>query len=96
MTRNTFRWLLAGAGASLAAGLTLSPDGASARGGSFTPPGGQLAATAPGGTQGLAGPRNVSEASRGGHAYGRRERLLRVDPYGRRPAPDGFGEVPGW
>lgn len=37
-------------------------------GGSFTPPGGQAPATAPGGTQGLAGPRNVSDAIRSGQA----------------------------
>ncbi|MGU3537715.1 hypothetical protein [Methylobacterium sp. A54F] len=56
------------------AALCLAATGASgsalARGGSYTPPAGQAAATAPGGTQGLAGPRNVSEAVRSGQAIG--------------------------
>lgn len=75
----------------VAAALVWSGSALALSGASPTPPGGQLAATAPGGTEGLAGPRNVSEAVRSGHAYpsapdGRH--LVRrpppgVDPYGR-------------
>lgn len=38
--------------------------------GTFNAPAGQAPATAPGGTQGLAGPGNVEDAVRSGQAYG--------------------------
>ena len=67
MTRFTTR---ATATLVLAAGLAAVSGPAFARGGNLTPPAGQLAATAPGGTEGLAGPGNVDEAVRSGRAYG--------------------------
>ena len=74
-----------------AAALVWSGSALALSGGAPTPPGGQLAATAPGGTEGLAGPRNVNEAVRSGHAYpvapDGRHRVRRpppgFDPYGR-------------
>ena len=49
---------------------TACSGAALAHGGSFTPPAGQAPATAPGGLQGQAGPRNVSDAVRSGQAVG--------------------------
>ena len=78
-------------GAMAAISLAWSGTASALSGGSYTPPGGQLPATAPGGTQGFAGPRNVDEAVRSGHAYPAapdgRSRTRRpqpgYDPYGR-------------
>lgn len=71
----------------LASGLAAASAPALARGGNLTPPAGQLAATAPGGTQGLAGPGNVEEAVRSGRAYGvSRGPLRRYDRIA--PAPE--------
>jgi hypothetical protein len=78
-------------GVAIASTLTWSGAALALSGGSYTPPGGQLPATVPGGTEGRAGPRNVDEAVRSGHAYpaapdGRyRARRLQPgsDPYGR-------------
>ena len=52
-----------------AAALVWSGPALALSGAAPTPPGGQLSATAPGGTEGRAGPRNVDEAVRGGNAY---------------------------
>lgn len=91
MIRSPFSWLAASA---CCAGLPLVglllPDAALARGGSFSPPAGQLPATAPGGTEGLAGPRNVEEAVRGGHGY----RKVHRNPY-RAGAMPGYRPVRG-
>lgn len=66
MTIRTIAPLLGAAGLAAASSCGM----ALARGGSFTPPAGQAPAKAPGGTQGLTGPRNVSEAARSGQAVG--------------------------
>ena len=63
--RNSKAWALGVTAAALAwSGAALALSGAAP-----TPPGGQLPATAPGGTEGIAGPRNVDEAIRSGNAY---------------------------
>ena len=62
-------------------GMTLQTESASARGMGASPPAGLAPATAPGGTQGIAGPRNAAEAIRSGQAYAVRPSRgdLRVD-----------------
>lgn len=52
-----------------ALGIALQNESVSARGMGASPPAGLAPATAPGGTKGIAGPRNVDEALRSGQAY---------------------------
>ena len=49
--------------------VALQSEGVSARGIGASPPAGLAPATAPGGTQGIAGPRNTAEAIQSGQAY---------------------------
>lgn len=50
-------------------GVALQSGSVSARGMGASPPAGLAPATAPGGTQGIAGPRNTAEAIQSGQAY---------------------------
>ncbi len=77
------------ASGAVAAVLVWSGSALAFSGAAPTSPGGQLPATAPGGAEGLAGPRNVEEAVRSGHAYP-------ATPDGRHrvrrpPGPDAYG-----
>ncbi|WP_375464104.1 hypothetical protein [uncultured Methylobacterium sp.] len=80
--------------ASILSGMVLAAIGWTgpvlARGAGATPPAGLAPATAPGGTEGLAGPRNAAEAVRSGQAIavppgagGLRVRRPQAEPYRR-------------
>lgn len=81
--------LLGAVALAASSGAALALSGASP-----TPPAGQPAATAPGGTQGLAGPRNVSDAIRGGQAIGVPPGAVRGRDGRWYAAPPGYGYPP--
>jgi len=66
-------------------GIIPQSDRVSARGMGASPPAGLAPATAPGGTKGIAGPRNVDEALRSGQAYTFRPDVGGIRAY--RPEP---------